>query len=73
MNIKLKKGTRNWISPPTVICIIDVDMAVSQKSQTWAVEINLILGACGGSRWDGESNDNVHEFWYGCNSKGSEL
>lgn len=49
MNIKLKKGTRNWISPPTVICIIDVDMAVSQKSQTWAVEINLILGACGGS------------------------
>lgn len=34
---------------------------VAQQSQIQVIEVNYLRDACGGSRWDGESNERVYE------------
>ncbi len=61
-SIEVKRGLRNSVLLPTL----------TYGSQTWtwnraqqlrvdAVEMSYLTGACGVTRWDGESNESVYE------------
>lgn len=44
---------------------------IAQQLPTHTVEKKATPRACGDSRWDRESNENMQKFWYGCNSEGN--
>lgn len=59
MGISVKK---QYYPSNSVTCSIDID-----------VECSTAIMNSGVSKWDGESNEDVSVFWYGCKSKEQRL
>ncbi len=62
VSMELKRGLRNGILLPTLICGSEMWMwNTAQQSRVNAVEMSYMRGACGVTRCDGESNESVYE------------
>ncbi len=59
--MEVKEGVRNSIILPNLSYASETrTWNVAQESQIQAIEMMCLKGACGVSRWDGKSNDSVH-------------
>ncbi len=57
VNMEVKKSFRNSVIIPTLSYALE---NTAQQSRIQAVEMSYIRGACGVSRWDGESNEDTY-------------
>ncbi len=59
--MEVNKGIRNSVILPTLPHASETwTWNAAQQSQIQAVEINYMRGACGVSRWDGESKEDTY-------------
>ncbi len=74
MNVEVKRGIRKSVILPTLSYVSETwTWNAAQQSRICAVEMSYLSGACGVSRWDGESNETVYEeFGVGVTAKGVE-
>ncbi len=57
----VKRGIRNNVILPTLLCASETwTWNTAQPSRVRTVEMSDIRGACGVSRWDGESNEDMY-------------
>ncbi len=62
VSIEGKRDLRNSILLPTLMYGSEMWMWNRvQQSRVCAVEMSYLRGACGATRWDGESNESVYE------------
>ncbi len=62
VSMEVKKGLRNSILLLPLMCGSETWMwNRGQQSKVHAVETSYMRGACGVTRWDGESNESIHE------------
>ncbi len=60
-SMEVKKGIRNSVILPIPSYASETwTWNAAQQSQIQAVEVSYMRGACGVSRWDGESNEDMH-------------
>ncbi len=61
VSIEVKNGIRNSVILPTLSYASETwTLNAAQQSQIRAVEMSYKRGACGVSRWDGESNEDMY-------------
>ena len=62
VSMEIKRGLRNSILLPTLTYGSETwTWNKGQQSRVRAVEMSYLRGACGATRWDGESNESVYE------------
>ncbi len=62
VSIEVRRGLRNSIHLPTLTYGSEMWMwNGAQQSRVHAVDMSYLRGACGVTRWDGESNKSVYE------------
>ncbi len=62
VSMEVKRGLRNSILLPTLMYGSETwTWNRAQQSRVHAVEMSYLRGACGVTRWDGESNESVYE------------
>ena len=60
--MEVKRGLRNSVILLTLTCGSETwAWNRAQQSRVRAVEMRYLRGACGVTRWDGESNESVYE------------
>ncbi len=63
VSMEAKRGLRNSVLLPTLTCGSGTwAWNRAQQSRVRAVEMSYLRGACGVTRWDGESNESVYEM-----------
>ncbi len=71
VSMEVKRGIRNSVILPTLSCASETWTWNAAQLRIRAVEMSYMRGACGASRWDGESNESVYEpFGMGVTEKG---
>ncbi len=66
VSMEVKRGLRNSVLLPTLMHGSEMwTWSRAQQSRVRAVEMSYLRGACGVTRWDGDSKESVYERWNG--------